>query len=140
MRECVRRSEAVLASRAPEWLVVATTFMAASYNLWYTPHEAYSVPILEELLIVQRRELPANHPDTGKTMGQLVGVLNRLGRPEEAEARIVESVALMREVYGEDNFHVALARSMLGANLAEQGRFEEAETSLSLRGRLSMAT
>jgi len=127
LHECVALSEAVLEPGAAEWRVLATTYMAAAYNLWYTKHEPYSVPILEEVLAIQRRELPPNHPDTGETMGQLVGVLNRLGRPEEAEARIVESVALMREVYGDDNFHVALARSMLGANLVEQGRFEEAE-------------
>ena len=127
LRDCVRRAEASLPAGHPAWYVVSTTYMSCAYHLWYTPHEAHSVPILEETLAVQRRELPANHPDTGETMGQLVGVLNRLGRPKEAEERIVEAVALMQEVYGDDNFHVALARSMLGANLAEQGRFEEAE-------------
>jgi len=126
-RECERRSEEALATGDRSWAVVATTYMACAYNLWYTPHEAHSVPILESLLTLLRRELPSNHPDTGETMGQLVGVLNRLGRPKEAEQRIAESLVLMREVYGDDSFHVALASSMLGANLAEQGRFEEAE-------------
>ena len=125
--EAVRVSEAALPVGDALWPIVADIYMAASYDLWYTPHEGRSVKLLEEVLRIQRRELPANHPDTAETSGQLVGVLTRLGRPEEAEARQREAVDLLRDTYPEGNFHVALAESMLGGNLTAQGRYAEAE-------------
>ncbi len=45
---------------------------------------------------------------------------------------------MLREVYGDDSCHVALARSQLGANLVEQGRFAEAEPLL-LEGHAKIA-
>ena len=60
-------------------------------------------------------------------MSLLVGILNRAGRAHEAEAEIRASIEILRPVLAEDSFQFAYAESMLGDNLAEQGRYLEAE-------------
>ena len=124
------RAEEAWPEGHPAWPVLADTAMDAAYSLWYTRHEALAVPFLERALAIRRRELPPHHADTGETMTVLAGVLARAGRPEEAEARLRETVRRLEEVFVAEGFQVAFARSMLGENLAAQGRFEEAEALL----------
>lgn len=109
------------------WAIVTDLMMAWGYTVWQTPHEALSESSWREALAIQRRELPPNHPDIAKTIGLLVGVLNRQHRADESEALIRESVKALYKVYDKDAYAVAVAEGMLGETLAAQGRFAEAE-------------
>ncbi len=123
----VEVSDRVLPVGDPLWPVVADTWMAAGFSLWYSPYEAASEPYFEQALAIQMRELAPDHPQIGETVSQLVGVLNRNGRPGEVEVPIREIVERLRAVYAPDNFQLAYCESMLGDNLVRQGRFDEAE-------------
>ena len=125
--ETARLAGDVLEPGDPLWPMLAHSFLSAGYWVWYTPHEWASEEFFSQALAIQERELAPGHPETGETLGQLVGVLNRLGRAAEAEARIRESLEAMRRVYPPGTFHLALHESMLGANVAAQGRYAEAE-------------
>ncbi|MEM7305277.1 MAG: serine/threonine-protein kinase [Planctomycetota bacterium] len=109
------------------WLVLADSWVAAGFSLWYTPKEAISEPFWHEALEVFRRELPPNHPQIAETASQLVGVLNRQGKSGDAVEVMEGTVEGLREVLRPDNFHLAYAESMLGDVLVQVGRFEEAE-------------
>ncbi len=125
--EAAQAADEALEPGDPLWSIVADSFMAAGYWLWYSPHEWASEAFFLKTLEIQERELPPGHPAIAETLGQLVGVLNRSGRAAEAEPRIRESLEAMRRVYPPDTFHLAFHQSMLGANLAAQGRYAEAE-------------
>ncbi len=109
------------------WLLVADAWMAVGFSFWYSPGEPHSADMWLRAFEVQQRELEPNHPQIGQTVSQLVGVLNRAGRADEAEEYVRGVVDRMREVLPEDNYHLAYCESMLGDNLVQQGRFEEAE-------------
>ncbi len=123
------RSQAreVLQDGDPIWEVLAGSYQHAAYSLWHSPVELRTEAFWRESLAILRRELPESHPDIAEALSQLVGVLNRGGRPEEAEELIRSSVRTLRTVFGEDNDRFAFALSMLGENLVGQGRYEEAE-------------
>ena len=125
--DAARTAERVLEPGDPLWPIVADSFLSAGYSLWYTPNEASGEPFFAETLKIQQRELGPGHPTTAETLGVLAGVLNRAGKAAEAESRLRDSLEAMRRTYPPGNFHLGLAESMLGANLAAQGRYAEAE-------------
>jgi hypothetical protein len=128
--EARRMAEATLEPGDPLWEIVADTFLAAGYTIWYTPHEPQAEHYWRYVYDIQRRELPPEHPDIGATVRLLTGVLNKLGRAAESEELIRTSIDAMRRVHSEDDFPVALAESTLGENLVFQGKYEEAEALL----------
>jgi tetratricopeptide (TPR) repeat protein len=121
------QAEAVLPAGDPAWPMVADTFLAAGYTLWYTPHEPLNLMFWGKALDIQRRELPSHHPDIANTVGLLVGVLNMAGRYDEAEALIRESVNNLRAAHPEGVIAIAFAEGLLGETLVKQQRYEEAE-------------
>ncbi len=123
----VREAEARLPSGDPLWPIVADTFHAAAMALWYTPFEPRSEALFAAALAIRQRELPPDEPEIGKTLGFLVGVMNRAGKLDEAEKRIREAIEVLRGVRLEGYFQLAFAESMLGENLMLQGRYAEAE-------------
>ena len=120
-------SEQRLDAGSPLWPIVADTYLAAGYTIWYTPHEPMAERFWGEALRIQRAELPADHPDIATTISLLAGVLTRAGRASEAEGLVRESVAAVRRVHRPDSFAVATAESMLGWTLAQQAKFGEGE-------------
>ena len=112
------------------WPLVADTCMDGAFSLWYTPHEALSEVFLEHALRIRRRELATGHADIGEVVGHLAGVLARSGRPADAEIRLKEAVDELAKTFPDDSFQLAFARSMLGENLAAQGKFHQAESLL----------
>lgn len=127
LNDAVAWAERVLPDRDPLWPLVADACMDGAFSLWYTPHEPLSELFLEHALRIRRRELQPGHADIGETVGLLAGVLARHGRPEVAETRLREAVDELATVFPEESFQLAFAKSMLGENLAAQGKFKEAE-------------
>ncbi len=108
------------------WSIVAETFMSSGYWLWYSPSEDIGVRFFEAALEVQGRELEEGDPSRVESLAVVCGILNRLGRTEEAFTRLESAAAELREILAPDNFQRAFVESMLGEGLAAQGRFEEA--------------
>ncbi|MEM7356232.1 MAG: serine/threonine-protein kinase, partial [Acidobacteriota bacterium] len=125
--ETVRLANASLPPGDPLWVIVADSYMAAGYWLWYSPHEPVSEAFFAEALAIFERELSAGDAKAAETRGALVGVLNRAGKVAEAEKVIVESLEVMRRIYPAGSFNLAFNESMLGVNLVAQGRYAEAE-------------
>ncbi len=111
----------------PLWPLLADTWIAGGYTFWYGPAEAASQDWWAEAYEIQSRTLGPAHPDVANTLSQYVGVLNRAGRAAEAESRMREMIEALRGSFAKDSFQVAYAESMLGDNLVQQGKFEEAE-------------
>ena len=128
--DVARAAHETLAPGDPLWPIITDSFSAAGYSLWYTPSEPLSVPIWEEIVRIRQAELPPSDPTIGEAVAQLVGVLNRLGRPEEAEQSLRDVIDALDDVFGPDAFQLAFCRSMLGEALLGQGRYEEAEPHL----------
>ena len=125
--DAMAHAHRVLAEGDPLWPVVADTCMDGAFSLWYTPNEPLSEAFLEHALSIRRRELSPRHADVGETISLLAGVLARSGRPADAEARLREAVDELATVFQEGSFQLEFTRSMLGENLAAQGKFNEAE-------------
>ncbi len=125
--ESVSRSRSTLAHKDPLWAIVADTFLAGGYLVWYTPHEHHSEDFFGMALQIQRKELPPDHPDIAASVVLLVGILNNLGKEKQAEDLIRDTITALRRVHREGAFPIAKAESVLGATLVKQGRFAEAE-------------
>ena len=125
---CAQASRDALGDGDPRWPVIADTFIADAYMFWFSPFEERSLVLLEAALEIQRRELGVAHPETAKTLVQKVGVLRRAGRGAEAENELREAALGLRASHARGSYSRAVAESMLGALLAESGRFEEAES------------
>ncbi len=121
------QAETTLDQGDPLWPIVADQFLVGGYMVWYTPHERLAEQFWGEALKIQRRELPPNHPHIAQSVTLLVGVLNNVGKTEEAEQLIRASIESLRRVHHEGEIHIAFSESVLGDNLVRQGRFDEAE-------------
>ena len=124
----------------PLWPIVADTYLAAGYTVWYSAHESLSEHFFAEALEIQQRELAPDHPDIAISVGLLVGILNVAGKSKEAEELIRSSIDSLRRVHREGAYPIAVAESMLGENLVTQGRLEEAEALLLGSHEVTMAT
>jgi len=125
--ETVRVSDRLLAPGHELWPIVADTWIASGYSIWYGPLDALTADFFGRALEIQERELPANHPVIGLTTGIYVNALSRNGRADEAERVMRASVARLRTVLPGDSPELAVAEGMLGEALAGQGRYAEAE-------------
>ena len=123
-------AESALPVGDPHWMIVAETFLAAGYTLWYTPHEPLGALFWQRCLDLQKRELPANHPDIAATVVLLVGLLNKGGELDRSEQLLREALTSLRSVHRGSSLAIATCEGMLGQTLALQGRFEEAEEAL----------
>jgi tetratricopeptide (TPR) repeat protein len=120
-------TQAEFARGDPLWTIWVGSLQHAGYDLWFSPLEARAEPFWAEAYAIQERELGPANPETAETLAMLAGVLNRSGRASEAEARVRESVRIMRSVFGAEHVQTAFSELMLGENLAAQERFTEAE-------------
>jgi len=85
---------------------------------------------LSEILRLAREEWPLGHWRVGSAAVALGDYFSRLGRPTDAEPYLRETLESYREALGPDHGWTFNARSLLGANLAQQGRYRESETLL----------
>ncbi len=128
--DSLRIAEASLPRGDPLWTIVAETYLACAYWLWYSPHEPVTVAFCSACVEIRERELPAGHPDIAEAVALLVGVLGRTGRASEVEERIRSSVQQLRRAQPRGTFHLAFVESMLGDCLTKQGNYAEAEAYL----------
>jgi len=99
-----------------------------------------AVAMLEEALEVQRVVLPADHRKTALTLLELARLRESAGDFSSAAANARESVEIRTRVHGAKDPRTAEARSLLGACLFGQGRFEDAEAHLSESYRILIET
>ena len=108
-------------------IVVSDLYAWCGFAMWYGPWEELSIPVWRKTLEIRRRELSPGHPGLARTLTQLVTVLSRAGRGDEAEREIADSLDRLRILLGSENTHVAMLEGMLGQALVQQERFAEAE-------------
>ncbi len=120
-------AQATLPPEDPRWPIVADTFMAAGYTIWYTSHEPLAKQFWQRTLDLQRRELTPGHPDIAATVILLAGLFNRLGEPDRSESVLLESIESLRTIHGDHSLAIAMAEGTLGQTLSLQGRDDEAE-------------
>lgn len=84
-------------------------------------------PLYLRALEIQRAALPPKHPDMSYGLVGLGILLVQAGRPREAEPRLAEAVEIRGATFGESDWRSAVAKSALGACLASEARWDEAE-------------
>ena len=80
-----------------------------------------------DTLMARREHFPEGHPDIAVSLEDLAATLLRHGHYEEAEARARECLQLRRAVLAPDHWRDGRTLTILGASLAGQGNFAEAE-------------
>jgi serine/threonine-protein kinase len=89
---------------------------------------AEAEPLCEEALSNLRKTLPAGHPMIASAQAAMAEALLAADRAEEAEPLLRDAVtARSRTLPPELGWQTADSKSLLGACLAAQGKFEEAE-------------
>jgi CHAT domain-containing protein/Flp pilus assembly protein TadD len=86
-----------------------------------------AVPLLQRAVGIRRR-LPGGSPLFGISLGNAGVALQRLGRLDEAEAALVEAVAVVSGAWGPDHPVVLGFRMSLGVLQQTRGQIEAAET------------
>ena len=74
-----------------------------------------------------RKRFGDRHPMVGYTLYKLPDLLNAQGRHARAEALAREALSILREKLPPRHWRTAFTEGILGAALAGQGRFAEAE-------------
>jgi len=74
-----------------------------------------AVPVLENLLSLQRAHLTAPHPDLALLLNDFGMTLQRLGQLERAETLLREAIAMQRELFGRDHPQLVFALGNLAA-------------------------
>jgi tetratricopeptide (TPR) repeat protein len=82
--------------------------------------------LYRESLAIRLKILDPNHPDVTTSQLNLAGVLQDLGRLDEAEPLIRQALEGDRQTHGEQHMDVAIDLSSLGSLLEERGKFAEA--------------
>jgi tetratricopeptide (TPR) repeat protein len=113
-RDVLERQRRVLGTEHPTTLRTSST---AAETILAQGRLADAAEQFRSSRAVQQRILPASHPDIGATRKGLAEALVALSRPAR----------LARFRVGNDLWHAADVRSLLGHALAKQGRFAEAE-------------
>jgi hypothetical protein len=81
-----------------------------------------------EVLVVQRRTLGPEHPDTSTTVASLANTLARQGKYGEAETMLREVLAIKRRLFGPEHPETLATAGDLAITLKSQGEHTEAET------------
>jgi tetratricopeptide (TPR) repeat protein/predicted Ser/Thr protein kinase len=79
----------------------------------------------ERALVLRRRELGEDHPDTIAAMGSLAAVDERSGKLKEAEPLYARVVELQQRIFGPDNPGTLKAMNGLAVTYAEEGRLAD---------------
>jgi tetratricopeptide (TPR) repeat protein/predicted Ser/Thr protein kinase len=79
----------------------------------------------ERSLVLRRRELGEDHPDTIAAMGSLAAVYERSGKLKEAEPLYAKVVELQQRIFGLDNPGTLEAMNGLAVTYAEEGRLAD---------------
>jgi serine/threonine protein kinase/tetratricopeptide (TPR) repeat protein len=87
-----------------------------------------AMPLQKSALATRRRVLGDDNPNTLLSMYAMSALLERQGKPAEAEPYDREALTRMRRVLGEDNPDTLLALFQMGVILYDDGRLSEAET------------
>ncbi|MCC7290725.1 MAG: serine/threonine protein kinase [Phycisphaerales bacterium] len=103
-------------------------FLLAEFaGLLATKHQApAALQMCEEALSGMRAHLPAQHPRIANTLNTLGGILNDVGRLEDAERVLRESIQMRRALVGDDDPVLAYSLSTLARTLGDMGRYTEA--------------
>jgi eukaryotic-like serine/threonine-protein kinase len=83
--------------------------------------------LLEPALEIRRRILGPKNADTAASMASLAWLLEREGRPADAEKLQREALAIDRQILGSENPLTLRLMGNLGSSLADQRRNQEAE-------------
>lgn len=101
-----------------------------AFNLWATRDYAPAAEHFERALALARAVHGETHRSTLTTAGGYAMVLERIGRAQEAEALLRQSIAAaegIREIGGEPQMAVAVLRDNLATVLFQQGRLDECQ-------------
>ena len=105
----------------------ATQAMALARGLEQTGDYEESIATFESALPDLAAGLGELHPEVSYARRDLAGVLDRVGRPAEAERLLVQSLAAQRKVLGERHPQVGETLFSYGILLNTAGRLGEAE-------------
>jgi hypothetical protein len=81
-----------------------------------------------EVLVVRRRVLGPEHPNTLETAGNLANILVRQGKYAEAETMLREVLVVQRRVLGPEHPDTLMTAGNLANSLDSRGKYAEAET------------
>jgi len=81
--------------------------------------------LLEQSLAILEKRLPANHPDTGKVVGNLADVYRMQGRLEESEAAYRKALRMLEQAWGPESLQ--LLPTLLAYSQVLRARQEYAE-------------
>jgi tetratricopeptide (TPR) repeat protein len=100
---------------------------------------AEAIPLLERALIIDRRVLGSQHPETATTEANLAGLLADTPRNEEAIRLATNALVVFQQTVGPDHPRTAVAASILGYAFEVKGDRRQAEQmyrlALSIDGR-----
>jgi tetratricopeptide (TPR) repeat protein len=82
--------------------------------------------IEREVLELQQRVLPTDHPNTLYTLNALGNTLYRMGRVDEAERVMIDCAQRMDRVYGPNAFEPLVVQGSVAYLLRERGKLDEA--------------
>jgi tetratricopeptide (TPR) repeat protein len=121
--QVVKSSKAKLGPMHPKTLSFMAT-LAGSYRAAGKHDKA--LPIIEEVVALSRQGKGDKSPDTASALSSLGKCLLALDRPADAEKHIREALAIRAET-GPDQWQLFMVKSQLGAALAKQKKFADAE-------------
>lgn len=107
-------------------------FIASSLNNLANLHRdrdnyAAAEPLYREAIGIYRDEVGAEHAWTATSIKSLGELYMKMGDAEAAEARFREALRVREKVHSPGHWQISEARSLLGASLTQQGRFDAAE-------------
>jgi non-specific serine/threonine protein kinase/serine/threonine-protein kinase len=123
----------------PQHPGVARALDALATLLMNRDRYAEAEALLLEALAIQRKSLPPGHPDIGLNLTNLAWTQHQLGKHADAEASYREAIPALEKGIGAGHWVVGNSRAGLGAALAAQKRFADAEPEL-LAGERILAT
>jgi len=126
-RKAIAASRSVLGNSHPD-LAVALANLGQTMNA--IGRSAEAVPLYEEALEINRRVLGDGHPESIRTMTLFSFTLRRLKRLPEAELWARQVVRVNQEKLGAGNPQTKEAERALAQVLAEEHKWQEAESLL----------
>jgi tetratricopeptide (TPR) repeat protein/tRNA A-37 threonylcarbamoyl transferase component Bud32 len=114
----------------PRHPAVATSLSNLALVLQDQGKLADAEPLFRQCLEMRRALLGNGHPHTANALLGLGSLLLQKGDAHEAEPLLRECVAIRRQAVSPEPWQLALAKNAMGASLAAQRRYSEAESLL----------
>jgi tetratricopeptide (TPR) repeat protein len=137
--QTLKRLAALSAEEQAEY-ASAIKALAEALQLDAKGRYAQAQPLHERALVVRRRLLGEDHPDTAQSYDGLAGNLAQQRKYAEAQRLDDKALAIYRKVLGEDHPNTAASYNHVGFNLNAQAKYAEAqplfEKALAIRRRV----